>query len=101
MTFNDLEDFRVGVEAINRAAREARLTETRLQNTQHVNYAGHPPYAAMPGQPAVPVQPTAPSRPSHDEILSSIERCVVGLHQAGALTDDEFTSKKAELLRQL
>ena len=97
MVLNDLEDFRIGVETINRAAREARLAETRLQHTQHLNYAGHPAQGAVPAQ----VQQVAPAvRPSSDEILSNIER-LGRLHQAGALTDEEFANKKAELLRQL
>jgi len=42
---------------------------------------------------------TAPSQ-SHDAILASIER-LGQLHQKGVLSDDEFRSKKAELLARL
>lgn len=92
MLLNDLEDFRLGVEVINGAARAARLAETKLQHTQHVNYAGYP------SQPSTP--PAAPQRPTMDETLSSIER-LGRLYQSGALTEDEFNRKKAELLSQL
>lgn len=97
MTLGDLEDFRLGVETINRAARDARVAETQLQHTQHVNYAGAPPH--LMAQPMAAPPQTA-HRSSSDEILSSIER-LGHLHQSGALTDEEFTRKKAELLRQL
>lgn len=96
MTLNDLEDFRIGVETINRAAREARLAETKLQHTQHFNYAGYPPQGAA----VQPAPAAAPHRASSEEILSSIER-LGKLHQAGALTDEEFARKKAELLSQI
>ena len=37
---------------------------------------------------------------SHDEILNSVER-LASLHEKGILSDDEFRSKKAELLARL
>jgi hypothetical protein len=37
---------------------------------------------------------------SHDEILATLER-LSGLHQKGILSEDEFRSKKAELLSRL
>jgi hypothetical protein len=41
-----------------------------------------------------------PPPQSHDEILSAIER-LGSLHQRGVLSDDEFRTKKAELLARL
>jgi hypothetical protein len=50
-----------------------------------------PPYAQSPaGGPSL----------SHDDILSAIER-LGNLHQKGVLSDQEFASKKAELLSRL
>lgn len=63
---------------------------------------------------SAPWQPPAPSpgyaaavqtfgnggSPGHEEILATIER-LSGLHQKGILSEDEFRSKKAELLSRL
>lgn len=60
-----------------------------------------------PPSPAPEVQPSWTSAPanaapsqSHDAILTSLER-LGQLHQKGVLSDDEFRSKKAELLARL
>jgi hypothetical protein len=57
--------------------------------------------------PEPPPTPIATSRPgsagslqSHDDILKALER-IGDLHQKGILSDDEFKSKKAELLSRL
>jgi len=57
--------------------------------------------------PEPPPAPVAPSRQgsggslqSHDDILKALER-IGDLHQKGILSDDEFKSKKAELLARL
>jgi hypothetical protein len=42
----------------------------------------------------------AGSLQSHDDILKALER-IGDLHQKGILSDDEFKSKKAELLSRL
>ncbi|MFT4294245.1 MAG: PH domain-containing protein [Micropruina sp.] len=94
MVLTDLDDFRAGVEVINRAAREARLAETRLQHTQHVTY-GHQAPTVTPSP-----QQYVSQRPSSEEVISSIER-LARLRESGTLTDDEFARKKAELLRHL
>jgi hypothetical protein len=41
-----------------------------------------------------------PALQSHDDILKALER-IGDLHQKGILSDDEFKSKKAELLSRL
>jgi hypothetical protein len=60
------------------------------------------PYVPEPQQSQSYAQPPSfnPSPQSHDEILSAIER-LGNLHQKGVLSDDEFRSKKAELLSRL
>jgi Short C-terminal domain len=45
-------------------------------------------------------QPQGPAPQSHDEILDALER-LGALHQKGVLSDQEFASKKAELLSRL
>jgi hypothetical protein len=50
------------------------------------------------GQPQQNVGNGAPQ--THDEILATLER-LSGLHQKGILSEDEFRSKKAELLSRL
>jgi hypothetical protein len=56
-------------------------------------------------QPTYQQPPPAPrfsgnGQPSHDEVLSALER-LGALHQKGILSDQEFASKKAELLSRL
>jgi len=55
------------------------------------------PYFAPPPPPQ---QSYSGSQQSHDEILSSVER-MANLHQKGILSDEEFKTKKAELLARL
>jgi hypothetical protein len=72
-----------------------------------------PSPVAAPAAPAWPTQPSMPSPvqtarapsssggpQSHDEILSALER-LGNLHEKGVLSDEEFRSKKAELLGRL
>jgi hypothetical protein len=67
------------------------------------------PSYETPEPPPTPIEPApiATSRPgsagslqSHDDILKALER-IGDLHQKGILSDDEFKSKKAELLSRL
>ena len=51
-------------------------------------------------EPAPHPAPSEPARPSSAEILAAIER-LGQLHQRGILSDDEFRSKKTELLSRL
>jgi hypothetical protein len=70
-----------------------------------------PPQSSPPANPPVPFQqslqgfspapPAVPSGPqSQNEILATIER-LSDLHQRGVLSEDEFRSKKADLLNRL
>jgi hypothetical protein len=62
------------------------------------------PAAASHEAAAAPVaisrQDSGSSLQSHDDILKTLER-IADLHQKGILSDDEFKSKKAELLTRL
>jgi hypothetical protein len=58
-----------------------------------------PDYYNAPAAPVSNYQSSSPAQ-SHDEILSALER-LGSLHQKGVLSDDEFRSKKAELLARL
>jgi hypothetical protein len=49
---------------------------------------------------AISRQGSGSSLQSHDDILKTLER-IADLHQKGILSDDEFKSKKAELLSRL
>jgi Short C-terminal domain len=77
------------------------------QNAQPPQQNAHAPQQTW--QPQQPVwQPPPPPAPqahggavqSHDEILAALER-LGALHQKGVLSDQEFASKKAELLSRL
>jgi Short C-terminal domain len=62
-----------------------------------------PPMYYDPPAPAPMASPQSSSfasTQSHDEILSALER-LGGLHQKGVLSDEEFRTKKAELLARL
>ncbi len=59
-----------------------------------------PPQFAPPLPPASPQQTFGGSIQSQDEIVSAIER-LANLHQKGILSDEEFKTKKSELLARL
>jgi len=69
-----------------------------------------PPFQNQPQQWQAPLPSTSYGQPqqnfgnsgsqTHDEILATLER-LSGLHQKGILSEDEFRSKKAELLSRL
>ncbi len=72
---------------------------------QAPNQAPEPPPQHFAPAPQFTTQQQAPQNfsgapQSHDEILSSLER-LGSLHDKGILSDDEFKSKKAELLARL
>lgn len=86
----DIPNFREGVAAINEASHTARESLRQRQNTQHVNYQGNPfPGAAQAATPAA-------ATPASD-LNAELER-LVGFHQSGILTDEEFTAAKRKLL---
>ena len=63
--------------------------------------AYQPPASQPPTQNFAPQAATGFGNPqSHDEILATLER-LAGLHEKGILSEDEFRSKKAELLSRL
>jgi hypothetical protein len=60
-----------------------------------------PPATLQPPQGFSPTPPPgAPGPQSQNEILATLER-LSDLHQRGVLSEDEFRSKKAELLNRL
>jgi hypothetical protein len=56
--------------------------------------------AAVPPPPAAPSEQAAPASTDADAVLVVLER-LSDLHQRGVLTDEEFATKKAELLSRL
>ena len=56
--------------------------------------------AATPAAPAAPPAPPAPAAPSGDDILEQIRK-LGELRDAGILTQEEFDSKKADLLARM
>jgi hypothetical protein len=59
-----------------------------------------PSHEAAAAPVAISRQDSGSSLQSHDDILKTLER-IADLHQKGILSDDEFKSKKAELLSRL
>ena len=59
-----------------------------------------PSHEAAAPQVAISRQGSGSSLQSHDDILKTLEG-IADLHQKGILSDDEFKSKKAELLSRL
>lgn len=89
----DLPDPRKAVSIINETAQAARLVEQQRMNTHH--YAGLPPTAPAPAPQATP----APQAAAVDPIAQL--RQLGELRDAGILTEEEFTSKKADILSRL
>ncbi|SON54175.1 hypothetical protein HDIA_0634 [Hartmannibacter diazotrophicus] len=70
---------------------------------EHEDEAGSsavPPAAAANVFPSASPIPTPPTASTDEDIFGKIER-LAGLHAKGILTDDEFQTKKAELLARL
>lgn len=96
---DDLPEHRHLVAVLNDVSHQARLRETQLQHTQHVQWAGQSPYGQQPPQQA-PVVPPAPQNPGADEIIGQIKQ-LGELRDAGVLSEDEFQAKKTDLLGRL
>ena len=80
-------------------APEAPAQSDRPADTQHDQTFAAPTPAAPPQQPATPsAQPTMSV--SVDDIFDKIER-LAALHAKGILTEQEFETKKAELIARL
>ncbi len=94
----DVADFRAGVHAINEAAHRRREEMQTRSTTSTINYSGTPigahaiPVAATAGAGAAPA--------SADDVFALLER-LGKLREAGIVTDEEFVTKKAELLSRL
>ncbi|MET8040898.1 PH domain-containing protein [Micromonospora sp. NPDC005215] len=87
VVLDDLPDPRRAVAVINQTAQAARLVEQQRVNTHH--YSGPPPTAPAPAAAASVVDPIAQLRQLGE------------LRDAGILTEDEFATKKAEILARL
>ncbi|GAB3622567.1 hypothetical protein GCM10027418_06490 [Mariniluteicoccus endophyticus] len=90
----DLPDFKDGVRAINDMARDARVAEQRARNTQTMQYQGLPPQ-----QQAAPA-PVQPAAPSSEDVFAQLEK-LGEMKDKGWISEDEFQSKKTELLGRI
>lgn len=86
----DVPNFREGQAAITKASHEARAELQRAQNTMRYEHHGAPPAAATPA-------PVAAAAPDYVGQLEQLGR----LRDTGVLTDEEFSTKKAEILARL
>ncbi|MFE9690586.1 PH domain-containing protein [Micromonospora sp. NPDC005806] len=91
----DVPDPRNALSIINKAVQDARLIEQQRMNTRI--YAGLPPVVPEP-QPA-PATPTPPPAAAPDPIEQL--RQLGQLRDAGILSEQEFATKKAEILSRL
>jgi hypothetical protein len=92
----DVPNFREGQHAINDAATRARHALQERQNTSTIRYQGvHPANSeALSGPPSAnPVQ----AGPDYIEQLEQLAK----LRDNGILSDEEFASKKADILRRM
>jgi hypothetical protein len=97
VTLEDIPNFREGQRAINEAAATARAHLRTAQNTQTINHHGAPPVAgnvqtgaSFEGQPIVPAV----------DYVAQLEK-LGQLRDSGILTDEEFQTKKSEILRRI
>ncbi|MEU8664110.1 PH domain-containing protein [Actinoplanes philippinensis] len=94
VVLEDVPEPRTAVAIINETARLGRLREQQLHNTHHyAGMAAHQPMAMA--APAATAAAPAPVDP-----MEQLRR-LGELRQAGLVTDDEFTSKKSEILARL
>jgi hypothetical protein len=70
-----------------------RRLEAEVAAPRQIDPAQRPPVAETPA-------PAAPARSAPDDVLATVER-LAELHARGVLTDQEFSTKKAELLARL
>ena len=97
-TLSDLPNPREAVTVINRVAHEARLAAHTLANTHHYTSGAQP--MASPAAPAS--APAAAPSPTPAAIDPMEQLTKLGqLRDAGVLTDEEFATKKAEILSRL
>ncbi|WP_292606072.1 SHOCT domain-containing protein [Nocardioides sp. REDSEA-S30_B4] len=91
----DVAEFREGVQKINETAHAARAAIQRAANTHH--YSG-----AMPGQVQQPVQQQSTPVPATaaPDFMAQLKQ-LGELRDAGVLTDEEFATKKADILSRM
>ncbi|WP_260428310.1 SHOCT domain-containing protein [Micromonospora globispora] len=93
VVLEDIPEPRKAVAIINETAHAARLAQQDRMNTRH--YSGLPAMAPSPQ-----VTPAAPSAPAPVDPIAQL-RQLGELRDAGILTEEEFTAKKAEILSRL
>lgn len=98
VNLDDIPNFREGQRLINETALTARLAIQQRQNTSTLNYQGMPP-VSLPSQ-TLGVPAHVGSGESHSNPIEQL-RQLGELRDAGILTEDEFNSKKAEILSRL
>jgi hypothetical protein len=92
----DVPNFREGQHAINEAANAARLVWQQRQTTSTIRYEGvHPAQAQSSAGGPTDVQ--ASSGPDYIEQLEQLAK----LRDNGILSEDEFATKKADILRRM
>jgi hypothetical protein len=92
----DIEEFRLLQQLLNRVMHEQHLTVQRRAQTQHIEVTGG---SAQPVGPPMPHPADTTSGPAPD-YLEQLER-LGRLKQDGLITDEEFEAKKRELLRRI
>jgi hypothetical protein len=98
VTLSDIANFREGQRLINETAYAARLAIQNYQNTSTVRYSGTLPAGGpVPAASGLAVADQAAPRPDPMEQLKQLGQ----LHDAGILTEEEFASKKTEILSRL
>jgi len=80
--------------------RKSELTSRLLQSFASSTSSQEAGPAVTSGPVTSPVATTSEASAASGDILQQLER-LAALHKAGALTDEEFTSKKTELLSRL
>lgn len=86
VVLDDMPDFRNGAQIINDASKRARHAEAQATNTHY--FAG--PAAAAPAAP----------QQSADDPMAQLQR-LKSMHEAGLITDEEYSAKKADILGRL
>ena len=76
------------------------ITSTAGAPTQPSAAASPEPHPASAAPSSPPPRPQAKAAPAADDLLAAVER-LADLHRKGVLTEEEFSAKKAELLRRL
>jgi hypothetical protein len=92
----DIPNFREGQAAINDAAHTARAILQQRQNTSTVRYEGTHPVAASI-QSAAAAGADQPTAPDYIEQLEQLAK----LRDNGILSEEEFSMKKADILRRM